>query len=45
MVQDDTRMKVRHSAGIILDTGVQQWTVPVNTLPYLTLQGILIFFK
>ena len=26
-----------HSAGIISETGVQQWTVPVNTLPYLTL--------
>ena len=39
MAQDDTGMKVRHSAGIISDTGVQQWTMPVNTLPYLTFRG------
>ena len=30
------RQRPTHSAGIISETGVQQWTVPVNTLPYLT---------
>ena len=29
------------SAGIISGTGVQKWTRPVNSLPYLTLHGIL----
>lgn len=32
------------SAGIISDTGVQQWTVPVNTLPYLTLYMLISIF-
>ena len=34
-VRQHGRRRTR-SAGIISETGVQQWTVPVNTLPYLT---------
>ena len=34
------RRRRTRSAGIISETGVQQWTVPVNTLPYLTLHTL-----
>ena len=34
-VRQHGRRRTR-SAGIISETGVQQWTMPINTLPYLT---------